>query len=484
MNNKRDHIIEFLYHNYNNIKNQLFPILTFIISFFNAHSKYKPLIFSGFVLVGGVIVVYSFLTWYNKMYSFKEKMIVFSEGVFKKRRNDIPFKNIRSINTSDSLIKRWMGISNLNIEMIGGEKVSFVLSNREIQELKSNIFSGIELKTRGLHSAKFNALEYLLLTTSNIGLFLTSLSIGLWGGGFALDHFAVELGLATEAEKLALEQDTTGMWEKLQQTSWSDVNADVWLGALTFLAVIVVISLLLTSILVYLTYKNFSIKISNKEIEISYGVINKKHFHISHIHIRSIRIIEPLLYRKFGYAQIKADNIGLNDKASRTLFIMPIVKKEKIPLILKDYTPDFTEQIVTMRPDRSTIPIFIFRSVWGVFVTFAALTIITNYAAWGFVLVPLWVIYGYLKWKHSGLHFNDRYITTSFATRLNKTTLITLKKYVESTGVGQSFLSKKTHKADYSFAVYSERLEEVYESDLLDETKKDEFLSYLVMDTS
>src|SRR5690606_33781687 len=96
------------------------------------------------ILLGVSVVLYfsitSFLKWYYRTYDVSDGMISVSSGVLKKFHNDIPFNRVKSVNTSDTLTKRLFGISNLNIELVGGEQVQFVLKNMEVKKLKEEIF--------------------------------------------------------------------------------------------------------------------------------------------------------------------------------------------------------------------------------------------------------------------------------------------------------------------------------------------------------
>lgn len=477
MKKSRDHIIELLYHLYDNIKNFIIPITTFAISLFSANSKFKPYIAGAFILLGIILAIRSFLTWYNKTYAIKDKMIEYSDGVFRKKRTDIPIHNIRSINTTDSLFKRIIGISNLNIELIGGDEIFFVISNKKIKKLKENIYIGSEYQKYKYNKSKFSFIEYLLITTTSFRLFLTSLSLVLTAFSFLLTHFGVQLGLETQKEKIHAENDTRGMVEKILTTDWTDASFYISIGIV--FAIMIVASYFVAYILVYVTYRNFNIQYTEKEIEVMYGFISKKHFHIPRSNIRSIRIVEPFLYRIFGYARIKADNIGLNDNASASLFIMPIVKKDEIDSIINKYTPDFKNEKVMFFPSIRVLPIFIFKHVIWIIVTLIGLSFISNYVLWGFLLLPIWMISGYMKWKHSGLSFTSKFITSSFSSGLTKITLITKKKYIESTGVIQTFIQKHSRTADYEYALYSERLIEVYDCLSISVNHKKEFLEYL-----
>jgi len=294
---------------------------------------------------------------------------------------------------------------------------------------------------------------------------------------FILTHYAVQLGLETKKEMVQAQKDTRGMIEKILVTDWTDATFYISMGI--FISIIILAAFLVTIILVYITYRNFNIRSTDHEIEITYGLINKRHFHISRSNIRSLRIEEPLLYRVLGYAKIKADNIGLNNKASKSLFIMPIVKKDSIYSIINQYTPDFKNEKIEFYPSRQVLPIFLFKSVIWVIVTLIGLTVVSKYALFGFLLLPIWIMLGFMKWRHSGLSFTSLFITNSFSAGLTKTTLITKKKYIESTGVAQTFIQKRYHTADYQYAVYSEKLIEVYDCFSISVNQRKDFLEYL-----
>lgn len=477
MKKRRDHIIEMLYHLYDNIKNLIIPITTFVISLFSANSIFRPYIAGAFILFGIILAIRSFLAWYNKTYAIKDRMIEYSDGVFKKKRADIPFQNIRSINTTDSLMKRILGISNLHIELIGGDEIFFVISNKKIIELKVNLFDSPEYHQSRYTNAKFSFQEYLLMTTANFRLFLTGLSLVLTALSFIITHYAVQLGLETQKEMVKAQKDTRGMVEKILATDWTDATFYISMGI--FISIILLASFLVTIILVYVTYRNFKIRSTDHEIEITYGLMSKRHFHISRSNIRSIRMEEPLWYRLFGYAKIKADNIGLNNKASKSLFIIPIVKKDRIDSIINQYTPDFKREKIEFCPSRQVLPNFIFKNAIWVIVALIGLSFVSKYVLFGFFLLPIWIMLGYMKWKHSGLSFTSHFITNSYSAGLTRTTLITKKKYIESTGVTQTFIQKRYHTADYHYAVYSERLIEVYDCLSISENQRKDFLEYL-----
>jgi putative membrane protein len=167
MNKRRDSFIEFFHYNFVNIKNNIFPFLGLAVSAFNSKNEYVFLINLIFYLLIAGIVIYSFLNWYFKTFEIKDEKIMISEGIFRKRKNDISFNRIKSVNTSDSVLKRIFKISNLNIELIGGKKVKFVINNDEIVRLKKEIMNDFETAENEVKNKKVTFFEYVLLMFSN-----------------------------------------------------------------------------------------------------------------------------------------------------------------------------------------------------------------------------------------------------------------------------------------------------------------------------
>src|SRR5690606_3586654 len=125
MSKKRDHFIEILYINYRTIKDNLYPILTLLLGLLGTNHFYENVLKIGFILLCIAIVIFSLLSWYNKTFAFNNERIIISEGVFRKRNQEISTNRIKSIHTSDTFLKRMTGIANFHVELIGGEEVSF-----------------------------------------------------------------------------------------------------------------------------------------------------------------------------------------------------------------------------------------------------------------------------------------------------------------------------------------------------------------------
>jgi putative membrane protein len=467
MDKRRDSFIEFFHYNFNNIKNNILPFLGLIISSVGSKGESEVYIKFAFYLLIIFILLFSFLKWYFKTYEMKDDKILISEGIFKKRKNDIAFNRIKSINTSDSILKRVFKISNFNLEVIGGKKLVFVIKNKEIQSLKQKIITGETKLVEETNIEDISFFSYVLLMMTNPVILLTSISITAPIISFIQkNYFNKENEVETSSNLLN---------EKISSLQLSEILSLNMLYAFTILFIpIVLVSLGYA----YLTFAKFSILSSEKEINIEYGILNRKKYHIPKRQIRGLRIYEPLTFRIFGYAQLKVDNIGLNEKSSSSIILYPIMKKENIDDILKLHLPSFKQQEIEYKAEKSTLPFFIMDKTIKFVVIISLLSFLNIKFLLLSVFIPILIGFGYTSWKNSGLSFNDEYITVKKTYNFKILTLITLKKYTETTSVSQTILMKNKNKFHYSFAVYSERLKETYQCKYLSDIKKD-FLNYL-----
>lgn len=470
---RRDHFIEFFFYNVQLIKDNILPFLGLIISIIGTKNDFTPYIKLGFYLFIVFVIVFSFLKWYNKLFEFDESMIRISEGVFKKRKNDIPYNRVKSINTSDSMIKRFFGLANFSVELIGGNKVFFVMKNEQINEIKSQVFNTKEVTTEKPGPVRLKSSQYFLLALTSSSVFWTSFTFTVTTYSFLLTHFAEKLGL--EGVKEEEENGVIGTWG---QTDYLGLDFMMSIGSLCLIFVIP--TCLISFICIKLTYGKFSIISDEKNIQVQYGIINKKNYHIPKKQIRSLRIAEPFLFRIFGYAQIKVDNIGLNENSSSVL-IHPIVKKNEIHSIIDQHINFIKVQKITHQSQKKFLPHFLIRPVSKL----VGITLLLSYLLRPTLLVllfllPFAILFGHTKWKYSGLSYDDEYMTIRFSKGLNIVTLTTLKMYTESTGTVQSIFMEKANIYHYQFAVYSEKGNEVYESMYLDSPNEVEFQNYLL----
>ncbi|MBD8070664.1 PH domain-containing protein [Bacillus sp. PS06] len=479
MRPRRDHFIEFVHHNVTTIRNHpLLPTLSLLLLVLGTES-YQRLVNIGFIIICVFIIGHSFLLWYYKRYEFQDGSFLYTNGVFHRTFNHVPYQNVRSIYLTDTWFKRLIGLSNLHIELLGGEEIHFVLHNRDILTLRQTFFQEWSLHPKTKSSQRFRIFEYWLLSTTNLPLFLTALSLTLTIISFVLRHFSVHLGLETAQEHEQSLNDTRGLWEIMSFEGSAFLEVDYWLPILMGMGFIFLITMLFTVLMSYITYRGFSLQKRESDYEVTYGWLKRNQYVLPTKNIRSLRIVEPFMFRLLGYVQVKMDHIGLNEQASNQLYVAPVLKKEHLEAYLSEWFPQFSNSASIESPKRQALFHFLWERpfIWAVFITI--LGIEWSFFYYGYWLIPILLLYGYHEWRNEGLAYDTEFIINRYLNKLTVVTVITQSKHVESTTFSQSFFTKKQGFGTFSYAVYSEMLEEVYSCRGLSDDRQREFLSYL-----
>lgn len=470
MHKKRDHIIEVLYLNYRTIKDNLYPILTLLLGFQGANYFYENVLKIGFFCGAFVLIIYSLLSWYCKVFSFDSNRIVVQEGIFVKRKQEISINRVKSVYISDSFVKRILRISNFHIELIGGREVSFVLKNKSISEIKHVIFCEFHYEKQKTFTNKITFFQCLLLATTSFRTFLAAISFTLTLTSLVLVQFKNWF----KGENIILENKTTIESFK----SIKDYSIDIWISLIPFSFGLFVITIIITSMYMYVRYQGLYIKKRKRHIQISYGLFVKKNFQIPLKEIRSICIIQPLWFQPFHYVQIKIDYIGMDQRINRDFFIHPIIKKNKAAEFIEQYIPFLKDEEITEKANITVLPDYLIKIIWkpALFLLFLYWYPVILYIV---LVLPFLLSIGYLQWKHAGLKFNDKYIIHSNYHWLRATKRITLKKYIQHTGIGCSPINERRKVATYHYSVYSEAIREKYSCYGLNNQYKTDFLKYL-----
>jgi len=483
---RHDHIIEILYRMFAVLKKFLFPFVLAVVSYIRNPTQEWILGVAVLVIILSVVTI-SFLTWKSKTFEITNHSIRISEGLFSKKINEIPLTNIQSINTSHSFFKKICDISNLNIEVIGGEPIFFVLSNKDILLLKEQLFH--DLKTESNEKNFLLTTKDILFISCNPIHFFKGFSIIFGWVTFLLyqlkdylnlkektketefDLHVLSNGLTKELK--ASKEEFTGPLEPLIQFLLHNNVIENSIYLILFLFV----SYLIGFVLVFLKYRSFFVDTNQHEISIRFGVFNQKLYHVPKNKIRSIQIIQPYYFKWFGYVKLKIENIGLG-LGNTALEIAPVLKEKEVETFLHTHLPDFKNQDVMCKPTFHSLPFYIGRTLRVVVVLFAFLGFIWQPLFYLYGLLPFFIAKGYLNWKYAGLTYNEHFFTISKGNLFHSKKVIFLKKYVEVLETEQSFIQKRMNVLDYGFSVYSEHIVDTHTCRDLDEKEK---IMYLLM---
>lgn len=465
MNKKRDHVLEIIYINYDIIKERIYPIFVLILGLIGVNQFYEKILNIGFLLLCGLIIISSILLWHYKNFSFDKQKIVIAEGVFAKKHHEIPINRVKSIRISDSFLKRIVGVSNFNIELIGGDEFIFVLTNKEIVRIKNALFPSYELMQPKKSGQGISFFQSLLLATADWKLFLASMSITMILLNFTskLVGFWIE-GWDTNASRIGFKE----AFQFVKEISWHDMLSLVLMFFILF-----IVSILVSAIYIMITYWSFHSENVGKYIHISYGSLNKKSDQVPLNEVRSVQILQPLFFHLFGYVQIRVNVIG----SDGSILLFPILKQERVSEFIQQQLPIFKVETMQEKVKSSVLPDYLLSTTWFPTLVCCAFSYIHPYFLYGLLSLIFYLYIGYMRWKHASLIADEHYIRHSGYNWFQAFHMVTLLPYIQHTAVSQSIFTKGRNVASYEYSLYAEDGDESYGCYGLDAQYQESFLN-------
>lgn len=471
----RDHMIQFFYINYRNIKNNIYPYVTMLIAMIGAHNKWEPYIYTGFIAISVFLIVKSFYTWKNKTFVFHDEFVSVSSGIWRKSYQDIHYTKIKSLHTNHPFFKRLVGISDLTVETVGGEKISFVLSNQEVNRIKSVLRAEEKQETNKKRSFRFSFFDYMMISFSSPKTFWTSLPIATMFlsqvSSFMINRDEAEQQKQQEIE----ERGMMGTFEVLKEAIFP-LTFDMIMSVLIVIGIIFVCAYIVSVGLTYMKYRKFSIIREQNELVIEYGLFQKKVYTITVPDIRAIEVLQPAVYRVFGYAKLKVQSISLEGEESKTLFFLPIVKMRDLEATMEQYVPEIEVPQNIVGSPSSALLFFIGRDIVWCSALFAALTYLFHPLYYLFYSLPFVCYMGYTRWRYNGISLCEKFISIQTVSWGTVKHIVFRKEFLQSKGWSQWKGQEKFSLCDYDFSVYSEKVHDSFSVPHISKEFKDTFM--------
>lgn len=343
---------------YSNLLSDLFASFVLVFFFFkdtftDANEQYTQvsllIMTIAFLVIYLCFVVYRILFYKTSGYELTEKEIKCNRGVLFRKRSILEYKKIHAINKKQNILHQIFGIAILTVdsgstntahqaEITIIEKSSTVDTMvRELNELK-------ESGARSVDSCTNCPQEVVLLSdqdslyrfTSKKKMLYTLINIA--STAFIIAIFGVLAIFAIGICKLLLQLNTLGTWG--QYFLYSIL---ITVGVMLVFSIFSFIGYIIHS---FVGYHNFTITKCGKDIQISYGLLERHTNTFSYDRIKAVKITQGLVERMLGFASIRLEVIGYTNKAdddhnAALGVLVPFCKYDEINEILGKVLPDF-----------------------------------------------------------------------------------------------------------------------------------------------
>lgn len=429
------------------------PLIIFMFSL-NGKFPFWYLIPAAF----GLLTVFSaFEKWYYTTYWVENNVLHVKQGLFVKKESYLNKERVQTINTSSNVLYQMLGLKKIQIETAGGgdeaevslagitvEEATELIAmlNGSASELKVEKTSE-EVEVKEIITEEKQAREYKLTWKE---ILIASVTSGQFGLLFSLIFFVYHQV-----------DEYIPKWIENSVKSYV-MEHDIY-GWIFMIAILLVLSWIISTIGYALKHGDFTVNRRNDEVRISQGLLEKKELVLKLHRIQGITVKESILRQPFGYCAVQVEVIqskGTGDEKEKVT-LHPIIRKDRVQQLLAHLQlPYELNANITSLPKaalrRYLIDSFIFFAMLAIPLTGISIYFEKYYIMWA--LLPLAILIftlGYATFKTNGYCVNGEQITLVYRS-VGKYTGLIRRRHVQSMEKTQSYFQRRADLCTYKFS--------------------------------
>ncbi|MEB8739929.1 PH domain-containing protein [Bacillus cereus] len=406
----------------------------------------------------GLLTVFSaFEKWYYTTYWVENNVLHVKQGLFVKKESYLNKERVQTINTSSNVLYQMLGLKKIQIETAGGgDEAEVSLAGITVEEATELIAmlneSASELKVektleevevKEIITEEKQAREYKLTWKE---ILIASVTSGQFGLLFSLIFFVYHQV-----------DEYIPKWIENSVKSYV-MEHDIY-GWILMIAILLVLSWIISTIGYALKHGDFTVNRRNDEVRISQGLLEKKELVLKLHRIQGITIKEGILRQPFGYCAVQVEVIqskGTGDEKEKVT-LHPIIRKDRVQQLLAHLQlPYELNANITSLPKaalrRYLIDSFIFFAMLAIPLTGIGIYFEKYYIMWA--LLPLAILIftlGYATFKTNGYSVNGEQITLVYRS-VGKYTGLIRRRHVQSMEKTQSYFQRRADLCTYKFS--------------------------------
>ncbi len=388
-----------------------------------------------FILLSPVLKLINYFFTY---YTLTEEHLIVESGVLNKKRIEIPFSSITTVDLSQNILYQMFKVYKIKVdnasqtnEATNQSKINLTLKVDEAIKFKQIITStnNIETVSKELED---RAIEADIRDFIKLGLLQSKFT-------YILSILAV-FGSLTGAIVPILKDRIVGAL----------IIAFVVVALITIYLVAVIMSILKS----VLKYYNFKVLADEDTLKVQYGLFNKKSFSLQKAKINGIILKQSILMRIFKLYTAEVIVIGYGDKSEQggmeQAIIYPIASRDKVKEIVNTLLPEYSLDYTLCKSERKAIryffisPLFIFAIVLVIGAAITAM-LIKNYIAIvvALALLAFSVVDAIQKYINAGISVGESNVVLSAGAFSKRVAIIKTKSIESITASGSIFKRRK-----------------------------------------
>lgn len=427
------------------MKQLILPILA--VFFANFRGREGGVIALGIGVLLFILLIFAFLSWKNTYYYVENDVLFYQKGVLSKSKQGISIEKITTINENQELIERIFQLSTFKVDagsVTKGNEIKLTISKKEAEILKEELgksdFS-IENKPADYMGEDNNKTEYHISTKELIMYAITSNSF-----------FA---GLIFILAVWQFIEDIPFMQNFIEGPagSWVNQHLDSVVKGLSVPAIITAVlfilfayiffSFLISIVIAVVKYYDFTVSRQDDKIEITYGLLEKKRYHLSADKITALYLKHGLIGQFYKIGELKIESIGYGDEKGEAAILYPVIKDDKRVGILKALLPEYAFQDAICKPPKRALRSFLIKYASIPCIIAMILSFTVPYGAFSWIAVVLFCLTGFVSYKKTRISRTaDQFVMMGGV--LGKWTTVIKGAHIQAITTRQSFFQKRS----------------------------------------
>lgn len=419
------------------IKQMILPILAVVFANLKGESIWILPVGMGALFL--VLLIFAFLSWKNTVYYIDQDVLFYEKGVLSKSKQGIPIAKITTINENQELIERIFRLSTFKVDAgsaTQGNEIKLTISKTEAAMLREKLGKNPDgskttepLQTE-YHISSKELVLYAVTSNSMVAGLLFVLAVWQLIEEIPFVNRFIE-GSAGDLIKQYFDTTVKGL-------SISAVVTAVIILILAYLLFSLVISILFTLI----KYHDFTVSRHDHKIEISYGLLEKKRYHLQADKITALYFKYGLIGQLFKISAVKIESIGYGDEKGEAAILYPLLRDKKRTETINALLPEYLLKDAECKPPKRAIKSFLLIYTVIPFISAVVLSLTVPYGAFSWIAVALFSMSGFANYKKTGIsRTSDQFVMTGGI--LGKWIAVIQSKHIQAVTKKQSFFQKR-----------------------------------------
>jgi putative membrane protein len=398
------------------------------------------------------LLIFAVLTWKNTFYYIENDVLFYQKGFLSKSKQGVSIDKITTINENQELIERIFRLSTFKVDagsVTKGNEIKLTISKKEAEILKEELGrSRINADSEAAPAddkrendrqpalAEYHiGVEELILYAIASNSFFAGLIFVL-----AVWQFIDDIPFVKD-----FIEGFAGDWVNRHiDFAVEGLSAPAIITAvLLILFAYIFFSFIISIVIAVVKYYDFKVSRQGDKIEITYGLLEKKRYHLTAEKITALYFKHGLIGQFCKIGELKIESIGYGDEKGEAAILYPVIKDQKRAEIINALLPEYAYEDAVCKPPKRALKSFLIKYTGIPFIIAMIVSFAVPYGAFSWIAVVLFCIAGLVSYKRTRISCaEDLFVLMGGA--LGKWTTVIKTSHIQAINSRQSFFQKRS----------------------------------------